>query len=153
MGQPLQRLLSRSTRRLVRLTETPLVASFCRGRSPEHTVTCDLVGGVFLNRQAHVAHCSQSSRAFPWILSSTRLLVVGTAGAGSATGPTGGNNVEAEAPTGVLAWLRALGATGEYYARAPVESARVGLPRTRRQPRASARSPRVAWPTSGEALW
>ena len=48
------------------------------------------------------------------------------------------------APTGVLAWLRALGATGEYYARAPVESARVGLPRTRRQPRASAHSPRVA---------
>jgi hypothetical protein len=105
---------------------------------------CDLVGEV-LNRQTHVA----------WILPSTRLLVVGTAGAGSATGPTvaGGNNVEAEAPTGVLAWLRALGATGEYYARAPVESARVGLPRTRRQPRASARSPRVAWPTSDGALW
>ena len=108
------------------------MASFCRGRSPEHTVTCDLVGGVFLNRQAHVAHCSQSSHAFPWILPSTRLLVVGTAGAGSATGPTvaGGNNVEAEAPTAVLAWLRALSATGEYYERAPVESARVGLPRT-----------------------
>jgi hypothetical protein len=52
--------------------------------------------------------------SFPWILPSTRLLVVGT-------GPTvaGGNNVEAEAPTGVLAWLRALGATGEYYAQHP----------------------------------
>ena len=62
-----------------------------------------------------LAHCSRSSRPFPWVLPST-LPVAGTAGAGSATGPTmaGGNNVE-EAPD-VLLWLRALGATGEYYA-------------------------------------
>ncbi len=61
-----------------------------------------------------LAHCQSSP--FPLVLPST-LPIAGTAGAGSATGPTmaGGNNVEAEAPD-VLAWLRALGATGEYYA-------------------------------------
>ncbi len=63
-----------------------------------------------------LAHCRRSSRPFPWVLPLT-MPVVGTAGARLATGPTmaGGNNVQAEAPD-VLAWLRALGATGEYYA-------------------------------------
>jgi hypothetical protein len=110
-----------------------------------------------------LAHCSRSSRPFPWVLPPT-MLVVGTAGAQLATGPmAGGNNVEAEAPD-VLAWLRSLGATGEYYAqhtlsemyfvrccveRHPVGSARVGLPRTQRQ-----QGPvLMAWPTSGGVLW
>jgi hypothetical protein len=53
-----------------------------------------------------------------WLAAASRLLIVSTTGAGPATGLTmaGGNNVEAEAPMGVLAGLRALGATGEYYA-------------------------------------
>ena len=53
-----------------------------------------------------------------WLTAAARLLIVSTTGAGLATGLTmaGGNNVEAEAPMGVLAGLRALGATGEYYA-------------------------------------
>ena len=58
-----------------------------------------------------LAHC-RSSRPFPWALPPT--MPVFGAGVGSATGPmAGGNNVEAP---GMLAWLRALGATGEYYA-------------------------------------